>query len=533
MLVRHGFGDLLSQLGIPRDWLNHFVPENIRALNAWQRMRVACEALGPTFVKFGQVLSTRPDLLPEPMVEEFRELRSHVSALPWEKMEPILGNELGESLDVIFSRFDKDPLACGSIGQVYRAQLASSGEEVVVKVQRPGIRKAVAADLEILGWLAKQLDERVKALRPYGLPDVIEATRRSIFQELDFSIEARNAMLFNKMNPRPDKVFAPVVIEEISNSHVMVSEYVEGVEPGRDAGDRGARMAWARAGVESIFSQIMIEGFFHADPHSGNIIISKDGRVCFVDWGIVGLLTREMRFFLADFFDAVSSLNAEKVVHGVMLMSLSKKRIETEPMEQSIMFILRQYQTRIERNEDWGQLLVELFYTVRAHGVILARDYTLLAKAIISIEDVGRGLSSSFDIREVAEPYMKKLAWERWNPANLVRHTVWSFQTQLSRLREIPGDLQRLFARLEDGDVKIQMEHRGLEDAGRGFQDAINRLVIGLIIAALIIGAGEIIGNTMEPGDSIFQYPTVLGTACYGVAMVLMVWLVFDVFRSR
>ena len=500
-------------------------------MNTWQRIRFVLEELGPTFVKLGQILSTRPDLLPAPLIEEFKHLRDRVTPLPWSAMEPVLLSELQGSIEQHFESFEPEPTASGSIGQVYAAKLRNTREAVAVKIQRPHLKRSITADLEIIGWLARQVDQKFKDLQAYDIPAIVDEAGRGIMQELDFGIEARNATLFNTINPDPDKVFAPKVYDAFTTERLTVSEWIEGTPP--DPNRIGAETAKTLAitGGNSVFHQIVMAGFFHADPHSGNILVTADQRLCFVDWGLVGLLTREMRYFLADLFSAIASMDAEKVVRTTLLMAVSKKRINRSQLEKDITFILRKYEAHFIRNEAIGTVLFELLFVFGQNGIQLARDYSLLAKAILAIEETGLTLDPQFDIRKIAGPYLRKLNCERWNPSNLLKSTYFSLQSQLSRLRELPADIQRFFRHLEDGDISFKMKHEGLTPLGSTFDSGINRLVLGMIVSALLVASSLIISSTINSQPDLLSLPTSIGTLGYGLSFFFGLLIVYDIIR--
>lgn len=500
-------------------------------MNIWQRMRITLEDLGPTFVKFGQVLSSRADILPEPLINELKQLRNHVRATPWEEMEPILLEELSGPRELTFSQFNPEPVACGSIGQVYQATLAKNGVKVAVKLQRPKIKKAIRSDIEIIGWLARQLHEKIEELQPFDLPDVVEETGRGMMQELDFSIEARNAILFNSLNPDSEHVFAPKVYDEFTSSRLLVTEWIDGVPVDQTKLPMEKREELARIGGKSVFHQIVISGFFHADPHAGNILVTPDARLCFIDWGLAGHLTRQMRYFLADLFSAIAAGDPEKVVRVIQIMAIGKRRIDYPHLEKEVSTVLRRYHQPQVLNEALGHIMLDLLYVFGSNGIQLARDYALLAKAIISIEEVGKTLDPRFDIRSISKPYIEKLAFERWNPYNLLKHSWWNFLGHMNQLRELPGDLQRFFRRLEDGDIKVKMQHEGLSKLTEGLDSGINRLVLAIITAALLLASSHLVSSTITIEPRLFAFPTNIGSIGFIISSVFGLWLIFDIIR--
>ncbi len=534
VLARRGFGELIEGIGLPTSWIKPIIKEERSGQTIWQRIRLTLEDLGPTFVKFGQVLSTRPDVLPEPLIAELKHLRNRVRALPWEDMQRVLTNELSAAPSEVFSAFGETPAASGSIGQVYRATLRGTGSEVAVKIQRPGIRKAIRSDIDIIRWFARQLHEKFDDLKPYDLPEVVQATGEGILQELDFTIEADNADLFNSINHAPDEVFAPHVYHEFTTTRLTVTEWVTGVFPGDVSVPEVIRREAAVKGGRSVFNQIFLAGYFHGDPHGGNIMITPDGRACFIDWGLAGQLTREMRYNLADLFSAVASGDAEKVVRVAVLMSDGTRRIDRVKLEKDIALVLRRFHPEFQRGEKFGEVVMQLIYIFGSNGIRVARDYSLLAKAVISIEEVGYTLDPHFDMRAVGQPILKKLNYERWNPRSMLRQFLWNARNNLHRLRELPQDLQRFFRHLEDGEIKINMRHEGVEKAGEEFSSGVNRLSLAILTGCLIIGSSFVLASTVDKDTTLpqlFKVPALFGSVGFILSGVFGIITIIDIVR--
>lgn len=534
VLVKRGFAEVLDTAGFPRAWITSFSEDESNNASVYERIRLMLEDLGPTFVKFGQILSSRPDLLPEPLIQEFRRLRKQVREVPFSEIRPRLEVELGSKIEVIFSEFEPNAVACGSIGQVYRARLRETGDPVAVKVRRPGIRQAIRSDIEILGWMARRLHSTVPELRPFDLPDIVAATGEGIMEELDFSIEAANAAIFNHLNPFPHEVFAPHVYEHFSTSGLTVSEWIDGTYPDDPSieAEEGKRLA--RAGGRSVFHQIVISGFFHADPHSGNLIITADGRGCLIDWGLAGQLTRQMRYALADLFQAISTGDSEKVARVAIRLGSRKQRVDRNLLEKQVATIMRHYGARLDRGERLGRIVLDLIYVFGSNGIRLARDFSLLAKAVIATEEVGHTLDPDFDIRAVAEPFLNKLARERMSPSTLLRSAGYDIADNFRTIVDLPGDFQRVLRRIEDGDATVNLRHEGLEETADEFASGVNRLVLAVITGALIIGSSFITASTVDSQTTfaeLFRLPAGFGTVGYLLGAFFGVWTVVDILR--
>ncbi len=527
ILVRYGFSDLLNQLNLPGWMVRGVAPREIAALTTWQRLRMAFEDLGPTFIKIGQILSTRPDVIPQPLIGELQYLRDEVRPQPIDTILRVLDGELNGSVEDHFSDFEHKPIGSGSMAQVHRARLRSTGEYVAVKIQRPGIERDITSDLEILSYLARQIHERVPTLQPYDLPGIVEVLRDGLRTELDFNIEARNAILFNARNPYPERVFAPRVIEQYTSRRLLVTDLVEGVTPDKASLTPEQARAVAANGGNSVFHQIISIGFFHADPHPGNILITPTGRLCLIDWGLAGQLTRKMRYRLADLLEAIMRNDPEKVVRIAVAMNRSNRLPDEQRLEMQVTNVLDRYGGNINV-ADLGRIMVDLMYAFGQNGVMIARDYTLLARAVISIEHTGRLLDPEFDIGEIARPFLERLRWERYRPKTVLRHLGWVLDSGILKLNDLPADLQRFIRRLESEDVGITLRHRGLEPFGDDLQRSANRLSLAVMLGCMIIGSSIVITTGVHP--LIYGYPAI-GIAGYLFSFFFLIWVIIDIIR--
>ncbi|MCD8482249.1 MAG: AarF/UbiB family protein [Verrucomicrobia bacterium] len=528
ILLKYRFDELLEKLDTPAAWLTRIVPSVKGNFTLWQRLRMAVEELGPTFVKVAQILSTRPDVLPRELIEEFEQLQEQVKPVEFTLIRVALEKELGGPLEDEFVEFDTTPVASGSIGQIHRARLRSDGREVAIKIQRPDIRKPIMTDLDILGWFAAQIHANITALKAFDLPTVVDELRQAMTHELDFSREARNASLFNSLNQDPEHVFAPEVIEAYTTSRLLVTEWINGTSVRRAQLEPANAARLAKIGGNSFFAQIVMTGFFHADPHPGNIMVADDGRLCFVDWGLSGQLTKQMRHHITDLFSACAERDPEKVATIAMNMSRSTKRIDRIELEKRITSVLFKYQDSLTKMEDMGRLILEMVFVFGSCGINVARDYTLLAKAVISIEKSARRLDPEFDLITVGKPYIRELNWQRWNPVSVLRNTFSTAHTSLKQISELPNDLRRLLHRIEDEDLRVNIEHRGLGKMGDGLDAAFSRLALSVIVGCVFVGSSFVINTGTPP--FLWGYPAI-GILGYLLSSVLGLYVAFDILR--
>jgi ubiquinone biosynthesis protein len=529
VLVRHGFAEIIEQIETPGAWWQRFVPTPRQHRSIHQRIRLAAEELGPTFVKFCQLLSMRPDLVPQELVIELEKLQDAVQPVPFAQMRDVLLEELECDPADVFSDFNETPVASASLAQVYFARLKSSGREVAVKVQRPDLQKIVEADLDLIAFFAARIHHYVARLRPFNLPAIVEEIRAGLIQELDFRHEARNQRFFNAQNPTPAKVFAPEVIGEFVTQRMLVMDRINGCRVDQATLTQDQRRELAQAGAASLLHQIMIAGFFHADPHSGNVLVTTDGRLCLLDWGLAGHLTRRLRYTLADIFMAVAAHDAEQVVQVGMSLAGPRAKPDFRTMEKEITIVLRENLNFATGDEQIGRLIIRLIEIFGRNGISVSQDYALMAKAVLSIEEVGRKLDPGFDLRKVARPVLRELHHERWSPGALLGKTRMFFASAIGRLGDVPAELDRLLRRLEQDDLTVNFQHRGLEGLNEALRTASNRIALGLIIGALIIGSSQIITAGIG-GHKLFGYPP-LGIAGYLLSALLGLWVIADIIR--
>lgn len=528
ILARNGFADLLHQAGAPAGAWRHILPHPAHPKTTDERIRMTAEELGPAFVKFGQLMSMRPDVLPQPLILELRKLQDHVKALPFAEMKPVLDGALGRPSAELFADFNETPAASASLAQVYFASLREGGKPVAIKVQKPGISRTIEIDLDLAAWIAAQLHRRSDALRPYDLPAIVEEVRKGVLRELDFRNEARNQEYFNAVNPYPDKVFAPVVVKELSSECVLVMERVEGTSPGSSTLPADRLSVIAANGATSLIHQVLIDGFFHADPHAGNLIIASDGRLAFIDWGMAGHLTRRLRYALADFWIASVGQDAERLVRIAAELAPSEARPDLREMEKEVMLALREELNFTIGRQQLGRAMLRLLFILGTNGIPLSHDYSLMAKAVLSIEEVGWMLDPDFDLRVYAQPVLEQLQRDRWSPRVMLGSVREFMRASLLGLKDLPMELRNLLRRLEHDNLTVNLQHRGLEPLERTIRNAANRIALGVVVGSLIIGSSLIVKS--GEGPRLFGYPA-LGTVGYLISALFGLYVIYDIVR--
>jgi ubiquinone biosynthesis protein len=300
---------------------------------------------------------------------------------------------------------------------------------------------------------------------------------------------------------------------------------VDGLPPGHPGIDAATARRLAATGADSVFRQIFLDGFFHADPHTGNLLATAGGRLCFLDWGLAGMLTRRMRYMLAGLFDAMTARDPEKVLHALLAGGLRKQRLDRARLETDIAQVLRRHAGLSEKPGEFGSAMTNLLRVFARHGIALARDYTLLAKAVLAIEETGRKLDPAFDLRRHARTFLHKLAAERRNPFLLAKLSWWELSANLAQLREMPGTIARILQKLEDGEVNLSVEHNGIGEFRRTVEVSVNRLVLAVIVAALLIGS-----SLLARGEAdLWRFPPSLGMTGYTLAVCFTLYIIWDI----
>jgi ubiquinone biosynthesis protein len=534
VLIKYGFGHIVEQLNI-----HHILQKGrpraagkeIGRLTGPERLRLVLEELGPTFIKLGQLLSTRPDILAREYIVELSKLQDKVPPVATEAIEAQIERELGYPVAELFAEFSPTPLAAASIAQVHRGRL-TDGEIVVVKVRRPDIEKLIQTDIDILMSLAYLVERHLgysEVVNPVGL---VREFRRTITREMNFIREGHTIERFRENFADDPTVYVPKLYREHSGETVLTLEFVDGIKVSdferlRSSG-YDLRII-ARRGADAVLQQILVHGFFHGDPHPGNIFILPENIVCFVDYGMVGRLDRELRLRIAELLTSVLERDVDRLITTLLYSGELADEIRLPELKKALgNFIDDYYEIPLEEINA-GKLLTEFVELLIQFRIRFSPDLMLLAKALITIEGIGRQLDPEFNMVAHLRPFMTRLLREKASPANLYRVVTMLFQDYAALLKFLPRDLKELITRLNRNKFKIDLEHRGLEKLITDLDKASNRLSFSLLIAALIVGSSLVMQT--DKGPLLFDFP-VLGLFGYSIAALLGLWLAFAILRS-
>ena len=529
VLIKYGFDDLIATLKVEKylgfKW-NPFSKkrsEDVDRMSRAARIRLVLEELGPTFTKMGQALSTRSDLLPDDILEELAKLQDRVKPFPFEDVAEIVSKELEVDLEEAFPQFEPEPIAAGSIGQVHRAQLAD-GTHVAVKVQRPGIRKRIEVDLEILGDMAYLIENNMEIGHIHRPTKVVDEFSRTIRKELDYSVEAANVERFAQIFEDESDVFVHQLFREQSTTRILTFEYVEGIKPtnldllitrGLDP------VIIARKGAEQVMAQVFMHGFFHGDPHPGNLLVKEDNVICFLDFGMMGRIDRNSRETFADLLLQIVQRNEAKVAEALLKITHSHGFADRSSLERDISELLDLYLHRHLKDIEIGVLIQQLLTLTVKFELGIPAPYFLLIKAVTQIEDLGRRLDPEFDFVERAGPFVKKIVRDRYNPKRIARNFYETGSDVLFLIKDVPGEIRELLKQAKRGKMKIELEHLGLKPLLSTFEKVSNRISSAIVLASLIVGSSVIVLSGVPPkwndipliGLAGFLFSGILGLA--------------------
>ena len=536
VLFKYGFGDLVHTLKIEQyleiglQMISRKRREKIETLSRAERVRMAMEELGPTFIKMGQILSTRPDLLPVEFIQELGKLQDHVPPFEYAQVKDIIERELGVPLGQLFKDFEETPLASASIGQVHRARLVD-GDEVVVKAQRPGIRKTIEVDLEIMLHLATLMERHLKAMEIHRPTRIVEEFARTLEKELDYTIEAAHTERFAMQFIGDTTVYVPKIYREATTSRVLTMEYVSGIKASEiDHLDEAGydRREIARRGFDLIMKQVFVHGFFHADPHPGNIFILPGNVICYLDFGMMGRIGRKSREHFADLIMNIVRRDEVKVTDALVRLTISDEEPNHNALERDVAEFIDQHFYRPLKELDLGKLLHHLLEMAARHRLTVPPDLFLMIKALSTAEGVGRVLDPDFDATERAAPFVRRIQLQRLHPKRVAEDIYDSGSDFLHLIKEIPGELREILRQARQGRVKIEFEHRGLENMLSTHDRISNRLAFAIVLASLIIGSSLIVLSGIPPK---WHGIPVIGLAGFIIAGVMGLWLLFSIIR--
>lgn len=527
-LLKYGFEEIVQRLEFPGIELLKRVSREGRDVGTYVRIRHMLEDLGPTFIKIGQIMSLRPDLLPPSLVKELSKLQDQAATVDFKLIQSIVEKSMGSKIEDFFSEFDPVPFAAASLCQVHKAVLKKEGLTVAVKVRRPGIIKKIVVDLDILEAVADRLHERSDELKIYDLPNIFRVTRRNLLKELDFNREARNIKIARSYN---SDIYVPEIYMDYCSDQVMVSEFIDGLKLSEiENNNIGDPHEIAKQGLNTAIKQILEDGYFHADPHPGNLIYSKEKGLCLLDWGMVGRLTERDRYELIDLIRAIVEKDSGLLMENLLRITIKERDVDDRALERELAENLDLFFSGPIKDLNIGHLLLVIVDMLREYRLRLPPDLVIMIKALVTAEGTARQIYPELNVVSEAEVYVTKIASKRYK-AEILWHSVKRALIKLiSFQKDIPARFFRLADKIERDELGIRFRHENLESLNHTLENISNRLAFSVIIAALIIGSSMII--TTGVGPFIFGYPA-LGMIGYLVSSILGLWLIIIIIRTR
>jgi ubiquinone biosynthesis protein len=537
VLIKYGFGDVVDALKIKQHieigWqkISGKQPEQIEKLSRPERVRMTLEELGPTFVKLGQILSTRPDLIPLEYVQELAKLQDKVPPFSDDDARAIIKSETGSFPEEIFSSFDKTPLAAASLGQVHKAMLRDTEEAVAIKVQRPDIQKTIEVDLEIMLHLASLAERNVEELEVLHPTKIVDEFARTMDDETDYTVEAAHIEHFARQFLDDQTIYVPKVIREWTTKRILTMEYIEGIKASNL--DRLKQEGYdlkeiANRGAKLIMKQIFVHGFYHADPHPGNIFILPNAIICFLDFGMMGRISNQEREDFTDLVRMILSKDEKKTVDALLRVSNFAEDPDREELERDMGEFFDQFLYLTLKELEVGKMLQRVLEILTRNGMSLKPGLFLMLKALVTAEGLGRSLDPDFQIMRHAEPFIEDIQASRYTPKRIAGDLIDSGTEFFQLLRVIPGELREVLKNLKESKLGIEIEHRGLDRTIFELGKISDRIVSAIVLASLIIGSSIVTLSNIPPK---WRDIPLIGVVGFLAAAVMGFWLLGSILR--
>ncbi len=536
VLFKYGFDNLLEYLN-----LSQFVARGRRFFRRStttitnkgpaERMRLALEELGPTFVKLGQILSTRPDVIPQNFVLEFAKLQDMVPPFTYEEVEEQIQLELGAPIEELFSSFNLVSIAAASIAQVHRARL-KSGESVVIKVRRPRIVEQIETDIDALMFLAMLAERHIPNSEIYDPVGLVREFARTIRREMDFSREGHTIEKFAANFKGDANLYFPQVYWSHTSKAILTMEFIDGIKvsdlPALEKAGLDRRII-AKRGSDTFLKMVLEHGFFHGDPHPGNVLIMPGNVICLLDYGMVGRLDAHLKAYLTDILVAIIRRDVDEVISLLLYSGEIADSLNTRGLRRDLSEFIDSYYELPLQEIEVGRMLTEFLEIMTIYHIKFQPDLMLLAKSLVTVEGMGRTLDPDFDMIQHLRPFIEGAIKDRMSPRQMLNDLSSHLVGYVNLARNLPRDIKEILNRINRNKFKIDLEHRGLDTFIKELDKSINRLSSSLIIAALIVGSSIVMQTSKGPlllGFPVFAF---LGYTIAGV--IGLVW-VFAIIRS-
>lgn len=506
ILLKYGFEDIVSSTP-----LHKLVPSNMRLkwsrqdrprleFSRYERLRLAAEDLGPSFVKLAQVLSNRPDILPEALIVELEKLQNDVPPFKFSKAKKIIEGETGQLLEELFSDFDETPIGSASIGQVYKAQL-HTGEDVVIKVQRPGVKEVVETDLVILKELAKLTDNYFKKQGITNTMDIVDTFEKVMRKELNYFNESRNLEQFRTVYENYPNLYIPRVYKSLTTEKILILEYIDGCK----ITDVRQQRAWgidprdtAEKGMDIYLTQFFEYGFFHADPHPGNVLVRKDGVICLIDFGIVGRLMKRDKYAFSGILLSMAQQDPKSMAINLKRLAMEDDIADMKAFEYDLNELIEEFASLDVAEMNIADFSRELQKIIYNYHLKIPSSAFLILRALVILEGIGKVIHPGFKTFEFVKPYGKKILKEQFSFENIGLEFYYSFLNIYTFFNTFPVEINYLLQKLKKGQLKIQIEHQGHKQLLQTINFTAFRIMMALIISALLIASAIVSTAPLE-----------------------------------
>jgi ubiquinone biosynthesis protein len=537
VFFRYGFGDLVDLLKIDQyieiglQMISRNRRERLEKLSRPERVRLALEELGPTYVKLGQVLSTRPDLIPVDFIIELAKLQDEVPPFDVNEVDRIIAAELGAAPDEVFTSFERIPLASASIGQVHRATLAE-GEQVAVKVQRPGIKKVIEVDLEIMLHMATLMERHIEEIAFFRPVKIVEEFAKALEREIDYTVEAVNMERMAGQFLSDRTVYIPKVYHDLSTQRVLTAEFVDGIKISQvdrldDAGLNRRKIT--RRGSDILLRQIFDFGFFHGDPHPGNLFVLPGEVICLLDFGMVGTVDRQTREDFVDLVDAVVHRQETRTARMLLKITQWDERPHMRDFERAVADFMGRHLYRPLKEIQVGPLLLQLLELASDHRLVIPPDIFLMMKTLTAVEGVALVLDPDFDIFTAAAPFITRVKLDRYHPQRLTDDAMRLGADFFDFMQQLPGEILDITRQIRQRKLTVHFELESLKTMLETHDQISNRLSFAIIIAGLMIGSSIIVVSGVPP---LFYGISLIGIIVFITGAVMGLWLLLAIIRK-
>ena len=538
IILKYGFGNIIDAMHIDRyiESGRELIPfvkshEKVEKLSKNQRIRMVFEELGPTFIKMGQVLSSRPDLIPVALLNELAQLQDHVPPFGFDNVKAIIASEFGRPYDEIFKSIEKIPFASASIGQVHKAW-TNSNIQIAVKIQRPGIRKIIETDLEIMLHIASIMENNIEEVAFFKPVKIVEEFAKTLAKELDFSIEASNMERMAEQFKDDKTIHIPKVYFDESSVRVLSMEYIRGIKADDVDAIKLAGLDTkliTRRGADFYMKQVFEHGFFHADPHPGNIFILEKNRIGPVDFGMVGFVDQQTREVFVDLIHSITTDNFKLTARLLCELSEYENQPDLKLLEKDLSLFVSTHLLKSLKDIKTARMVNQFLELCAIHNLKIPPDFFLMIKAFISIEGLGKKLDPDFDILSHAIPYVAAAKYRKFSPSKIVNDFMGIARESYKLFQIFPTDAVEIMRLTKSGKLSFNMKIEGFDKMLNTQDQTSNRIAFSIIIAALILGSAMLINSNVPP---ILFGVSVIGIAGFIAAAVMGIWLLVAIIQK-